>query len=176
MEDGEIKNSPAKDEVINLNYKMFQFLLICLAMFSSVATDSESQIRIEIFLEYADSHPHFIECVKNGNICLPEKIPYLKLLEPPDKPSISEIWSTIVDHSPPSLNIDQFFKEKVTDKKILLSKVECFLTYIGSQIRSAQFLKLIAIIPLALLCVITACYAKYFFSYISCIITLDVSH
>ena len=35
------------------------------------------------------------------------------------------------------------------------------MTYIGNQIRSAQFLKLIAIIPLAFLCVITACSAKY---------------
>ena len=62
---------------------------------------------------------------------------------------------------PLSLITDQFFKEKLTDKKALLSKVEYFITYIGNQIRSVQFLKLIAIIPLALLCVITACYTKY---------------
>ena len=62
---------------------------------------------------------------------------------------------------PLSLNKDQFFKEKLTDKKALLSKVENFITYIGNQIRSVQFFKLITIIPLALLCVITACYAKY---------------
>ena len=35
------------------------------------------------------------------------------------------------------------------------------MTYIGNQFHSAPFLKLIAIIPFALLCVITACYAKY---------------
>ena len=62
---------------------------------------------------------------------------------------------------PLSLNKDQFFKEKLTDKKALISKVEYFITYIGNQIRSVQFLKLIAIISLVLLCVITACYAKY---------------
>ena len=35
------------------------------------------------------------------------------------------------------------------------------MTYTGTQIRSVQFLKLIAKIPLAFLCVITACSAKY---------------
>ena len=161
MEHGEIKKSPAIDEVINVSYKMFIFMSLCLTLFPPVATDSDSEIRIEIFFEYADSHPHFLECVKDRNSCLPEKIPYLKLLEPPDKSSISEIWSKIVEHSPPSPNIDKFCKEKLTDKKALLSKVEHFINYIGNQIRSAQFLKLFAIIPLALLCVITACYAKY---------------
>ena len=161
MEDGEIKKSPAIDEVINVSYKMLLFILLCLNMFSPVATDSASEIRIEIFLEYTDSHPHFLECVKNRNPCLPEEIPYLKLFEPPDKPSISEIWSKIVDHSPLSLKIDQFFKEKLTDKKSLPSKVEYSITFIGNQIRSAQFLIFIAIIPLVLLCVITACYANY---------------
>ena len=151
MEDGEIKKSPAIDEVINVSYKMFLFILLCLTMFSPVATDSESEIRIEIFLEYTDSHPHFLECVKNRNNSLPEEFPYLKLLEPPDKPSILEIWSKIVNHSPLSLNIDQFFKEKLADKKLLLSKVEYFITYIGNQIRSVQFLKLLAIIPLVFL-------------------------
>ena len=165
MEDGEIKKSPAIDDVINVSYKMFLFLLLCLTLFPPVATDFESEIaqriaKLELLIEYSDSHPHFLEGVKNRNNCLPEEIPYLKLLEPPDKPSISEIWSRIIDHSPLSLNIDQFFKEKITDKKPLLSKLEYFLTYIGNQIRSVQFLKLIAIIPLALLCVITACYAK----------------
>ena len=92
MEDGEIKKSPAIDDVINVSYKMLLFILLCLNMFSPVATDRASEISIEIFLEYTDSHPHFLECVKNKNTCLPEEIPYLKLLEPPDKPSISEIW------------------------------------------------------------------------------------
>ena len=41
------------------------------------------------------------------------------------------------------------------------SKVEYSITFIGNQIRSAQFLIFIAIIPLVLLCVITACYANY---------------
>ena len=104
MEDGEIKKSPTKDEVINVGYKMFLFMLLCLAMFSPVATDIESEIaqrisRSEILLEYNDSHPHFIECVINRNNCLPEEIPYLNLLEPPEKLSISEIWSKIIDHS-----------------------------------------------------------------------------
>ena len=103
---------------------MFLFILLCLTMFSPAATVSESEIRIEIFLEYTDSHPHFLECVKNRKNCLPEEIPYLKLLEPPDKPSISKIWSKIFDHSPLSLNIDKFLKEKLTDKKALPSKIE----------------------------------------------------
>ena len=175
MEDGEIKKSPTIDEVINVSYKMFLFMLLCLTMFSPVATDNESEIRIEILLEYTDSHPHFIECVKNRNNCLPEEIPYLKSLEPPDKPSISEIWSRIINHSPLSLNIDQFFKEKITDKKPLFSKVEYFITYIENQIRSVLFLKLIAIIPLALLCVITACYAKYFIFIIILVLLLLTS-
>ena len=59
MEDGEIKKSPAIDEVINVSYKMFIFTSLCLTLFRPVATDSESEIRIEIFFEYADSHPHF---------------------------------------------------------------------------------------------------------------------
>ena len=154
---------------------MFLFILLCLIMFSPVATVSQSEIRIELFFEYTDSHPHFLECVKNRNNCLPEEIPYLKLLEPLDEPSISEIWSTNVDHSPLSLNIDKFLKEKLTDKKALPSKIESFMTYIGTQIRSAQFLKFIAIIPLAFLCVITACSAKDVV-FISCITTLNVSH
>ena len=62
---------------------------------------------------------------------------------------------------PLSLNKGQFFKEKLTDKKALLSNVEYFITYIGNQIRSVQFLKPITIKALALVCVITACYAKY---------------
>ena len=161
MEDGKIKKSPAIDEVINVSYKMFLFILLCLTLFPHVATDSEYEIRIEIFFEYADSHPHFLECVKDRNSCLPEEIPYLKLLEPPDKLLISKIWSKIVELSPQSLNIDKFCKGKFTDKKALLSKVEHFINYIGNQIRSAQFLKLFAIIPLALLSFITACYAKY---------------
>ena len=164
MEDGEIKKSPAIDEVINVSYKMFLSMLLCLTMFSPVATDIESEIamriaKLEFLFEYYDSHPHFIECVINRNNCLPEEIPYLKLLEPPEK--LSEIWSKLNVLSPLSLDIDQFFKEKFTDKKPLLSKVEYFITYIGNQIRSVQFLKLIAKIFLALLCVITACYAKY---------------
>ena len=40
-------------------------------------------------------------------------------------------------------------KEKLTDKKPLPSKVEDFITYIGNQIRSDQFLQLIAVIHLA---------------------------
>ena len=98
MGDGEIKKSPAIDEVIKRSCKMFLFILFCLAMFSPVATDIEFEIvqrnaRLEILFEYNDSHPHFIECVIIRNNCLPEEIPYLKLLEPPEKLSISEIWS-----------------------------------------------------------------------------------
>ena len=91
MEDGEIKKSPAIDEVINVNYKMFLFMLLCLTLFPPVATDCESEIaqcfaKLGLLIEYNDSHPHFLECVKNRNDCLPEEIPYLKLLEPPDEP------------------------------------------------------------------------------------------
>ena len=166
MENGEIKKSPAIDEVIKVSYKMFLYMLPCLAMFLPVATDIESEIvqfiaNLEILFDYNDSHPHFIECVINRNNCLPEEIPYLKLLEPPEKLSFSEIWSKNVDHSPLSLKLNQFFKEKLTGKKPLPSKVEYFITYIGNQIRFAQFLIPIAKIPLALLCVITTCYAKY---------------
>ena len=162
MEDGEIKKSPAIDEVINVSYKMFLFILLCLTLFLPVATDIESEIvqhfaNLEILFEYNDSHTHFRKCVVNRNDCLPEEIPYLKLLEPPEKQSI---WSKRNVHLPLSLNKDQFFEEKLTDKKALLSKVEYFITYIGNQIRSVQVLKLIAIIHLALLCVITSCYAK----------------
>ena len=72
-------------------------------MFSPVTTDIESEIaqhiaRLEIIFEYDDSHPHSIECVINRNNCLPEKIPYLKLLEPLEKLSILEIWSKINHH------------------------------------------------------------------------------
>ena len=164
MEDGEIKMSPAIDEVINVSYKMFLFILLCLTLFLPVATDMESEIvqliaNLEILaLEYNDSRPHIIKCVVNRNNCLPEEIPYLELLEPPEKLSI---WSKRNVLLPLSVTKDQFFKEKLTDKKVLLSKVEYFIAYIGNQLRSVQFLKLIAIIPLALLCVITACYAKY---------------
>ena len=111
MEDGEIKKSPAIDEVINVSYKMFLFMLLCLTLFQPVATDSESEIRIEIFFEYVDSHPHFFECVKDSNNCLPEEIPYLKLLELPEK--LSEIWSKLNVHSPLSLNIHQLFKKSL---------------------------------------------------------------
>ena len=161
MENGEIKKSPAIDEVINVSYKMLLFILLCLTLFLPVATDIESEIvqliaNLEILFEYNDSHPHFIKCVVNRNNRLPEEIPYLKLLEPPAKLLISKIWSKRNVHLPLSLNRDQFFKEKLTDKKALLSKVEYFITYIGNQICSVQFLKLIAIIPLALLCDITA--------------------
>ena len=163
MEDGEIKKSPAIDEVINVSYKKFIFILLCLSLFLPVATDIESETvqlisNLEILFENNDSHPHFIKCVVKRNNCLPEEVPYFKLLEPPEKLSI---WSKRNVHSPQSLNKDQFFKETLTDKKALLSNVEYFITYIGNQIRSFQFLKLIATIPLALLCVITACYAKY---------------
>ena len=121
MEDGEIKKSPAIDEVINVSYKMFIFMSLCLTLFRPVATDSESEIRIEIFFEYADSHPHFLECVKDRNNCLPEEIPYLKLIDPPEK---LLIWSKRNVQLPLSLNKNQFFKENLTDKKALLSKVE----------------------------------------------------
>ena len=100
---------------------MFIFISLCLTLFPPVATDSESEIRIEIFFEYADSHPHFLECVKDRNNCLPEEIPYLKLLDPPEK-LLS--WSKRNVHLPLSLIKDQFFKENLTDKKALLSKVE----------------------------------------------------
>ena len=158
MEDGEIKKSPAIDEVIKVSYKMFIFMSLCLTLFPPAATDSEFEITLEIFFEFADSHPHFLECVKYRNNCLPEEIPYLKLLDPPE---MLLSWSKRNVRLPLSLIEDQLFKENLTDKKAFLSKVEYFLTYIGNQIRSAQFLKLIAIIPLALLCVITACYTKY---------------
>ena len=163
MEDGEIKKSPAIDEVINVSYKMLIFTSLCLTLFLPVATDIESEIaqriaELKFLVEYNNSHPHFIECVVNRNNCLPEEIPYLKLLEPPEK---LLIWSKRNVHMPLSLIKDQFFKERLTDKKAFLSKVEYFLTDMGNQIRSVQFLKIIAIIPLALLCVITACSAKY---------------
>ena len=117
MEDGEIKKSPAIDEVINVSYKIFIFMSLCLTLFSPVATDGESEIRIEIFFEYADSHPH-LECVKDRNNCLPEEIPYLKLLDPPEK---LLLWSKRNVHLPLSLNKDQFFKERLTDRKALFS-------------------------------------------------------
>ena len=100
MEDGEIKKSPAIDEVINISYKMFIFMPLRLTLFPSVATDSESEIRIEIFFECADSHPHFLECGKDRNNCLPEEIPYLKILDPPEK-LLS--WSKRNVHLPLSL-------------------------------------------------------------------------
>ena len=128
MEDGEIKKSPAIDEVINVSYKMLILTLLCLTLFLLVATDIESEIaqriaELKFLVEYNDSHPHFIECVVNRNNCLPEEIPYLKLLEPPEK---LVIWSKRNVHMPLSLIKDQFFKEKLTDKKALLSKVEYF--------------------------------------------------
>ena len=88
MEDAEIKKSPAIDKVINVSYKMFPFILLCLTMFSPVTTHSESEIRTEIFLEYTDSHIQFLECFKNRNKYFPEETPLLKFLESPDKPSI----------------------------------------------------------------------------------------
>ena len=99
---------------------MFLFILLCLTLFLPVATDIESEIvqliaNLKIFFEYNDSHPHFIKCVVIRNNCLPEEIPYLKLLEPPEKLSISEIWSKRNVHWPLSLNRNQFFKEKLTD-------------------------------------------------------------
>ena len=65
-----------------------------------VATDIESEIaqriaKLELIIEYNDSHPHFIECVLDRNNCFHEEIPYLKLLKPPEKLSVSEIWSKI---------------------------------------------------------------------------------
>ena len=166
MEDGETKKSPAIDEVIIESYKMFFFILLCLTLFPPVATDIESEnakniAKLELLIEYNDSHPHFIECVIDRNNCFPEEIPYLNLFKPPEKLSVSEIWSKINENSLPSLNVDKFVKEKLTDKKALLSKIESFMTYIGTQIHSVRFLKLIAIIPLAFLCVINACSAKY---------------
>ena len=90
MEDGEIKKSPAIDEVINVSYKMLIFILLCLNLFLPVATDIESEnvqriAELKSLVEYNDSHPHFIECVADRNNCLPEEIPYLKLLDPPEK-------------------------------------------------------------------------------------------
>ena len=66
MEDGEIKKSPAIDEVINESYKMFLFILLCLTLCLPVATDIESKIvqiiaNLEILFEYNNSHPHFID-------------------------------------------------------------------------------------------------------------------
>ena len=113
MEDGELKKSPAIDEVIKVSYKMFLFILLCLTLFPPVTTDIEYEIAqriaiLEIFFENNDSHLHFIECVKKRNNYLPEKIVYLKLLEPPEKVSVSEIWSKINEHSPLSLKIDLY--------------------------------------------------------------------
>ena len=104
MEDGEIKKSPAIAEVINVSYKMLIFMSLCLTLSPPVATDSESEIRIEIFFEYADSHPHFLECVKDRDNCLPEEIPYLEFLDPPEK---LLIWSKRNVHMPLSLKKDQ---------------------------------------------------------------------
>ena len=64
MEGGEIKKSPAKYKVINVNYKMFLFSLLSLAMFSPVATDIESGIAkriawLELFFEDNASHTKF---------------------------------------------------------------------------------------------------------------------
>ena len=145
---------------------MLLFILLCLTLFPPVATDIESETaeriaKVEILIEYNDSHPHFIECVIDRNNCFPAEIPYLKLLKPPEKLSVSEIWSKIIEHSLPSLNIDKFFKEKLTDKKAFALKIDSFMTYIGTPIRSVHFLKLIAIIPLAFLCAISACSANY---------------
>ena len=128
MEDGEIKKSPAIDEVINVSYKIFRFILLCLTLFLPVATDIESEIahriaELKLLVEYNDSHPHFIECVVNRNNCLPEEIPYLKLLELPEK---LLIWSKRKVHMPLSLNKDQFFKEKLTDKKAFFFKNRIF--------------------------------------------------
>ena len=98
MEDGELKKSPAIDEVKKVSYKMFLFLFLCLTLFSPVTADIESELAqriapLEILTEYNDSHPQFIECVIDRNNCLPEEIPYLKLLEPPEKLSVSDIIS-----------------------------------------------------------------------------------
>ena len=136
-------------------------------MFSPVTTDTEIVQRIarlEKLFDNNNSHPHFIECVIKRHICLTEEIPYLKLLEPPDRLSISKIWSKINNHSPLSLNIDHFIKEKLTNKKPLPSKVEFCITYIENQICSAQFLKFIAIIPLALLCLLCKIFDLYYIS------------
>ena len=180
MGDGEIKKSPAIDEVIKRSCKIFLFILFCLAMFSPVATDIEFEIAqsnagLEILFEYNDSHPQFIECVIIRNNCLPEEIPYLKLLEPPEKLSISELWLKNIDHSPLSLNIDQLFKEQLTDKKLLPSKVEYFITYIGKQVCSAQFLKTYCYINSCSSLCYNCLLCKIFDPYcISCIISLNV--
>ena len=76
MEDGEVKKSPAIDEVINVSYKMLILILLCSTLFLPVATDIESEIaqriaELKSLVEYNDSHPHFIECVVNRNHCLP---------------------------------------------------------------------------------------------------------
>ena len=83
MEDGEIKKSPAIDEVINVSYKMFLFILLCLTLFPPVATDIESEIaeriaKLEILIEYNDSHPYFIESVIDRNIVFLQKYRTLK--------------------------------------------------------------------------------------------------
>ena len=124
MEDGEIKKSPAIDEVINVSYKMLIFILLCLTLFLPVATDIESEIaqriaELKCLVEYNDSHPHFIECVVNRNNCLHEEIPYLKLLEPPEK---LLIWSKRNVHMPLSLIKDQFFKKILLIRKSFFQK------------------------------------------------------
>ena len=124
MEDGEIKKSPAIDEVINVSYKMFLFILLCLTLFLPVATDIESEIaqriaELKLLVEYNDSHPHFIECVVNRNNCLPEEIPYLKLLERPEN---IIIWSKRNVHMPLSLNKDQILKKNLLIRKRFFQK------------------------------------------------------
>ena len=94
---------------------MLILILLCLTLFLPVTTDIESEIaqhiaELKFLVEYNDSHPHFIECVVNRNNCLPEEIPYLKLLDPPEK---LLIWSKRNFHMPLSLIKDQF-KEKLT--------------------------------------------------------------
>ena len=106
---------------------MFRFMLLCLIMFSPVETDIASKntqriARLELFFDYHDSHPHFKECVKNRNSCLPEEKLYLRLLQPPQKLSSSKERSKLKDPSKLARKKDRFLKKKFTDKKALPSK------------------------------------------------------
>ena len=96
---------------------MFLFMLICLNIFSPVATDVTTEInesigRLELFFEYHDSHPQFKEFVKNKYNCSHEETLYLNLLLPPVKLSIAEKWSKINDPSQLVRTLNRFRLQK----------------------------------------------------------------
>ena len=80
-------------------------------------------------------------------------------------------WPKLNDSSFLARNTDRLLKEKIIVKKAVPSIIEYFMTYIVNQFRSAQFLKQIDIVRLALLCAITACSAKYL-NFIICLALL----